>query len=62
LGHSLGQWLIHWFGIFGRVGRSAVAAKVENIYVRRTMNQLISMQSDIYWAADWTIEESWFDS
>lgn len=47
--NSLGQLLIiHWFGIFGRVGRSAVAAKVENIYVRWTVNQLISMQTDIY--------------
>jgi len=43
------------------VGRSAVAAKVENIYVKRTVNQLLSIQSDIYQAADWTIEES-FDS
>lgn len=54
--------IVHWFGVFGRVGRSAVAAKVENIYVKRTVNQLISIQSDIYQAADWTIEESWFDS
>lgn len=62
IGKQSWSMIIHWFGRFGRVGRSAVAAKVENIYVKRTVNQLISMQSGIYQTADWTIEESWFDS